>query len=166
MLFPKTQFDEHTLFPEITSVITLAEPLILFFNDLISFYKEFGVADEQSGLINSYCHVDGISINQSLDRVAHDTIVRYQEMLDVFENKDPTVLAAVRGFFQGYLTWHLTNDRYRLNEVYERCGDSPNEVKFRHYYEEAIKVRDIDRKEWATPLLATAVEEQANKSRL
>lgn len=164
MLFPKDQFDEHALFNEIISSIAQSEPLILFLNDLFSFYKEFGCPKDETGLINGYCHVDGISVYQSFNRVADDSIVRFQQILDVFEHKDPKIRAAIRRFFQGYITWHLTCERYRLNELYELCGDRPNEVNFRHYYEEAIKAKGVETKEWAVPSVATVIEEQAYRS--
>lgn len=40
-----------------------------------------------------------------------------------------------------------------MHEVYNKCcsGDSPVGVKFRQYYEEAMKVGAIDFEEWAVP---------------
>lgn len=136
---------------------------MVFVNDLMSFYKEYDDPRDQTSLVNNYCRVEGIDLNQALDKLTRDTIHCCEQMLVVFEGKDPKVVATLEAFVQGYVTWHLCDKRYRLNEVYERSGDSPVEAKFRHYYEEARRVGYIDQGEWAVPSVAELVAE-ANES--
>lgn len=136
---------------------------MVFVNDLLSFYKEFDDPRDQTSLVKNYCQVEGISLDQALDRLTRDTIHCCEQMLAVFEGKNPKMVATLQAFVQGYVTWHLCDKRYRMNEVYERSGDSPIEVKFRQYYEEARRVGGIDQREWAVPPVSAMVE-QANRS--
>ncbi len=161
-LFPAEQFDEQTLFTEITTAIAHIEHPMVFLNDLLSFYKEFDDPRDQTSLVRNYCHVKEISLNEALEKLTCD-VVHCCEQLAVFEGKDPNVKATVEAFFQGYVTWHLCDDRYRMNDIYERCGDSPAAVKFCHYYEEARRVGSVDKEEWATPSV-TVLAEQAKRS--
>lgn len=132
---------------------------MVFVNDLMSFYKEYDDPRDQTSLVNNCCRVKGIGLNQALERLTRDTIHCNDRMLAVFEGKDPKVVATLDAFVQGYVTWHLCDNRYRLSEIYERSGDSPTEVKFRQYYEEARKVGYIDKEEWAVPSVAELVAE-------
>lgn len=161
-LFPAKQFDEKALFTEITTAIAHIESVVLDVNDLLSFYKEFDEARDQVGLIKGYSHVEGISLDQALEKHTRDTIHRC-EQIAVFEGKDPSVEATVKAFVQGYVTWHLCNERYRLKEVYENSGDGPSAAKFRHYYDEAQSVGGFDLGEWAVPSFSAMVE-QAKRS--
>ena len=160
-LFPAVQFDEQALFIEITTAIAHIENLVIFINDLISFYKEFDDPRDQIGLVKNNCHVEGISLEQSLEKLTRDTIHCCEHIVGVFEGKDPAVVATLEAWVQGYMTWHLCDKRYRMNEVYEHSDNSPVGVKFRRYYEEARRVGSIDQGEWAEPSVSVLVE-QAN----
>ena len=103
-------------------------------------------------------------IGQALDKLARDVIHRC-EQLTVLKGKDPEGEASVDAFVQGFITWHLCDHRYRMNEIAERSGDSLVGVKFGHYYEQGRKAGYIDPKEWAVPSVA-AMAEQANRSSL
>lgn len=162
-LFPKAQFDEQALFVEITSVIAQMENWMVFVNDLMSFYKEFDDPRDQTSLVNNYVRVEGITLDQALDKLTRDTIRCSEQMVAVFKDKDAQVLETLKAFVQGYVTWHLCDARYRLKEIYERAGDSPAGAKFRSYHEEASKVGAVNPAEWALPSVLTLVE-QAKQS--
>lgn len=157
ILFPVEQFDEQAVFADITTAIAQVEHLNLYVNDLISFYKEFDDLRDQTSLVNNYCRVEGISLDQALDKLTCD-VVRCCEQLAVFEGRDANVKAAVDAFVHGYVTFHFCDPRYRMKEFYERCGDGPVALKFRHYYEEARRVGYIDPGEWAIPPVAVTPE--------
>lgn len=149
-LFPAEHFNEQALFKEITSVIAQIEPIIAFVNDLISFYKEYDNPRDQVSLITNYCQVEGISLTQAFDRVTDDTIHSCERLLHLLDDgQAPTVAESIHHFVHGYITWHFCDERFRMREVYELAGTSPNEVKFREYYESAAKVGTIDFQEWA-----------------
>lgn len=165
-LFPKSHFDEKALSREITSAIAQIDPLECFMNDLLSFYKEFDTPRDQIGLIANRMHVEGVTIDQALDRLTGDLVQSCDRIDAVFENKDPDVFASLQAFIHGYATWHLCDkQRYRLHEVYERCrGDSPTEVKFRQYCEQAWQAGDVAVEEWAVCPPAGIAAEQPTVS--
>lgn len=165
LLFPAKQFDEQAVFTEITTALAQLEHIVGYLNDLFSFYKEFDDMHDQATLVNNYSHVEGISLSQALDKVTRD-VIHCCERLAVFEGKDANVKATVEASVQGYVTFHLCDDRYRMNEVYERCGDGPVAVKFRHYYEEAVRVGSIDPGEWAIPPVSAIVEKAKKRPSL
>lgn len=162
-LFPKPEFDEQVHFTQITAAIAQFEPVAFYLNDLFSFYKEFDEPRDQTSLARNFCKVDGISINQSLDRLAHECIQSCTQILTVFKNEEK-FLTTIQRFIHGYVTWHLCDGRYRLREVYDQCrGNTPTETKFRHYFEQAWAVGDIDPKEWAVgPVELGAQQDKRN----
>ena len=161
-LFPAAQFDEQDLFVEITSVIAQMENWMVFVNDLMSFYKEFDDPRDQTSLVNNYCQCEGISLNQALDKLTRDTIHCSEQIFSVFEGKDGQIRATLEAFIHGYVTWHLCDARYRLEEVSKRAGDSPAGMKFSQYTEMARKVGGVDPGEWAFPSVATLVEQRVS----
>ena len=125
---------------------------------MISFYKEFDDERDQTNLVNNYCHTKGISIEQALEKLTQDTIHDSVQLMVVFEGKDPKLEATLKAFIQGYITFHKCDKRYRMNEVYESCGDGPIAEKFRQYYGKARKAGEVPLKEWTTPSLTTLAE--------
>ncbi|KAM0794083.1 Trichodiene synthase [Usnea florida] len=132
-MFPMAQFDEKELFTEITSVIAQMENWMMFVNDLMSFYKEFDEPRDQTSL--------------ALDKLTRDTITCTEQLIAVFKDKDPRV------------TWHLSDPRYRLKELYERAGDSPAGLKFREYQQASSATAARDPREWAYPSVTALVEQ-------
>lgn len=148
-LFPSADFDEEALFPQISTFVAEIEPPVAFVNDLMSFYKEFDNPRDQVNLVMNYCRVEGISVQQSFDRLTEDTIQSSQRILELLVDKDSRISETIRAFVHGYVTWHLCDERFRMQEVYERCDHSADGVKFRKYYERAMEVGTIEFQEWA-----------------
>ena len=163
-IFPKKMFDEQALFTEITSAIAQLGNWSFFVNDMISFHKEFEHERDQVGLINNYCHTQGISLDQALEKLTRDTIHESEQLMIVFEGKDPKMGATIKAYIHGNVTWHMCDRRYRMDEVYESCGDGPNAEKFRQYYEKARKVGEVKLEEWTTPSLTTLAEQADGRS--
>lgn len=137
-LFPASEFSEQKFFKEITCVMAQIEGPETLINDLLSFYKEH--TQNEVNLISSRCAVDGITIEQGLERLTDETIHATTRILDILKDKDPKILDTVRAFIHGYVTWHFSEPRYRLREIYEKrdIGDMDEAtVKFRHYLEKA-----------------------------
>lgn len=149
-LFPAEDFNERALFKEITSATAQIEPMVTLMDDLISFYKEYDNPRDQVNLINNSCQVEGISLGRAFDRVIDDAIYSCERLLNLLDDgQAPAVTDSIHGFVHGYVTWHFCDERYRMREIYELSGTSPNGMKFREYYESATKVGRIDFKEWA-----------------
>lgn len=145
-IFPATEFDDQKLIKEFSCVMAQIDGPVALMNDLFSFYKEYD--RDEVNLVTNWCTVDGISINQALERLTDETIHACVQIIKVLEDKDPKVLATVRTFIHGYVTWHICELRYRLREVYESADHGPDEAKFRHYYEKALSVGWIDPMKW------------------
>ena len=159
-MFPITQFDEKALFTQITSVIAQMENWMVFVNDLMSFYKEFDDPRDQTSLVNNYVRCDSITLDQALDKLTRDTIVCSEQLIAVFKDKDPKVVDTLSAFCQGYVTWHLSDARYRLKELYERAGNSQAGLKFRGYQQVSSAAAVLDPREWAYPSVVALVEQQ------
>lgn len=155
-----TQFDEKALFTQITSVIAQMENWMVFVNDLMSFYKEFDDPRDQTSLVNNYVRCDRITLDQALDKLTRDTIICSEQLIAVFKDKDPKVIDTLSSFCQGYVTWHLSDPRYRLKELYERAGNSPAGLKFREYQQASSAAAVLDPREWAYPSVVAIVEQQ------
>ena len=137
---------------------------MVFVNDMMSFYKEFDDERDQTSLVNNYCHTEEINLDQALEKLTRDTIHDSEQLMVVFEGRDPKMEATLKAFIQGYVTWHMCDRRYRMNEVYKSCGEGPNAEKFRQYYEKARKVGEVQLEEWTTPSVTTLAEQVDKKS--
>lgn len=150
-LFPRSEFDEEAVFKEIVTAIAQIEPQLTLCNDLISFYKEFDSPRDQINLVTNMTHCNGVPWEVAFEQLTSDTILYCEQLVNVFKGKDPKVEATVRAFVHGYVTWHLCDPRFRMEEVYKLCGDSEADLKFREYYEEATSIGRIDFSLWASP---------------
>ncbi|KAI9790624.1 MAG: hypothetical protein M1816_004957 [Peltula sp. TS41687] len=149
-LFPAENFDEKALFEEITTAIGQMEPVTDFINDLISFYKEFDDSRDQVNLVTNYCQVEGMTLREAFGRLTADTIRSVERLRVIFDGrKTPAVEVSIHAYVQGYVTFHLCDERYRMHEVYERSGEARHGTRFRQYYEAATRVGLIDLGEWA-----------------
>ncbi|GES66569.1 trichodiene synthase [Aspergillus terreus] len=149
-LWPSARFDEQELFQEITTAISMMEHWEPWLNDLLSFYKEFDDHHDQTKLINNYRHVEGQSVTEAVEKLAQNLLRVSEQVMYVFKDKDPRILDTLTPFMYGYVTWHLSDERYRMNEVYERVSENDEMGrKFCRYYEDANKVGRIDPAKWA-----------------
>ncbi|KAL0764982.1 hypothetical protein CaCOL14_012241 [Colletotrichum acutatum] len=162
-IFPKAQFDEKELFTEITSVISQMENWMVFVNDLLSFYKEFDEPRDQTSLVNNYAKCDRITLAEALNKLTRDTIRCSEQIVEVFADKDPSIADTLQTFCQGYVTWHLSDPRYRLRELVTSAagGDSATAKEFRRYQAAGDLVGAVDPKEWAYPPVADLVEDHS-----
>lgn len=134
---------------------------MLWVNDLLSFYKEVDRERDQTSLVQNYCATEGISINEALDKLCTDTIRSSEQIMNAFADKDPSMVETPRCFIQGFITWKLCDDRYRLREVYEKAVDSAAASKFRSYTAGAREVGVVDPREYAVPSVTHLSEEKA-----
>ncbi|RLL98063.1 hypothetical protein CFD26_103397 [Aspergillus turcosus] len=149
-LFPSSEFDEELHFKEIVTAVAQIEPQLTLCNDLISFYKEFDSPRDQINLVSNLTHCNGVDWKVAFEQLTSDTIFYCEQLVNVFKGKDPKVEATVRAFVHGYVTWHLCDPRFRMEEVYKQAGQSEADMKFRRYYEEATRIGVIDFELWAS----------------
>nr|UWK21989.1 trichodiene synthase [Trichoderma margaretense] len=139
------------------------ENWMVWTNDLFSFYKEYFAERDQTSLVNNYVECEGITLDQALDKLCKDTIRSSEEIIQVFHDKDPKMYEILTSFIQGYITWHLCDDRYRLVEVYEAAGDDPVAQKFKKYAESARRVGAIDPARYCVPSVTELCEREMAK---
>lgn len=151
-IWPSETFDEQRYFREITTAICMMENFVVWVNDLISFYKEFYDERDQTSLVNNYSHVNGVSTTEALEKLIQNTLRECVQIMSVFKDKHPLILDTLTRFMHGYVTFHLCDPRYRVNEIYDQV-DRESEVgrKFCQYFERANRVGRIDPAEWAVP---------------
>ncbi|KAL0264057.1 hypothetical protein SLS55_000001 [Diplodia seriata] len=151
-LFPAAAFDESRLFNDISVVMAQMNGPVPLINDLISFYKEWD--RDEPNLVSNWCAVDGIAMEAALERLTDQTIHSCVQLLRVLaERGDAQVLDTVRAFLHGYVTFHVCDPRYRLDDACEAAAESDGLVdgpKFRHYYEMITGVGCIDL-DWTMP---------------
>ncbi|KAI4723537.1 hypothetical protein E4T48_00002 [Aureobasidium sp. EXF-10727] len=152
-----SQIDEGEHFLEITTAISQMENWMVYVNDLMSFYKEFDAERDQTTLVNSYCQVEGIALDQALEKLTKDVIVDSRQLKAVFKDKSPVVRDILDAFMQGYITWHLCDNRYRLVEICDQAGDTVVTNKFKAYREQASKVGVVPAETWARPTVCELV---------
>ncbi|KAJ5967007.1 hypothetical protein N7501_003255 [Penicillium viridicatum] len=158
--FPKEQFDENELFAEITTAIAQIGNWIAFVNDLLSFYREFDEPRDQTSLVNNYARRNEVTLEEALKKLTNNTIVSSEQLLGVFRDKHPILLHTVRTFCQGYVTWHLCDPGYRLQELHSLIKESAEvSAKFHRYLQSAKEVGSVDPKAWAYPSVASLAAE-------
>ncbi|TIA29602.1 hypothetical protein D6C78_10125 [Aureobasidium pullulans] len=160
-LFPKQDFDENKHFAEIITVIAEMEQWEIHVNDLLSFYKESFDVDEQANLIVNFAYCTGVSTQDSFSRLTTSIAASGKALTTILMNKAPKMQGVVTAFMQGYVTWHLTNPRYRIGELVEQVDKlrlDGNEQLCK-VWKAAMDVGDVDPKLWATPSLQDMMEE-------
>ncbi|GES57929.1 trichodiene synthase [Aspergillus terreus] len=155
-IFPAAKFDEQKLFAEMSCVMAQIDGPVALMNDLFSFYKEYD--QDEANLVTNWCTVDGITMDQALTRLTDDTIHACVRILDILKDKDPAMLATIRGFIHGYATWHICDFRYRLREIYDREDLQESGARFREYFDKAIDVGWVDVEEWTCQVQGFEVE--------
>nr|UWK20113.1 trichodiene synthase [Trichoderma decipiens] len=163
LLWPAELVNEKKHFFEITSVIAQLDNWVTWTNDLFSFYKEYLAERDQTSLVNNYVECEGITLDEALDRLCRDTIRSSKEIIQVFQSKNPHIYEALTRFLQGYITWHLCDNRYRLDEIYESAGEDPIALKFKQYVESARRVGCVDPAKYCVPSVAELCEREMAK---
>ncbi|KAM0251633.1 hypothetical protein ACHAQJ_008093 [Trichoderma viride] len=162
-IWPMELLDEEEHFLEITTAIAQIENWMTWTNDLFSFYKEYFTERDQTSLVNNYVECEGITIDQALSKLCKDIIRSSEEIIQVFHDKDPKMYEILTRFIQGYITWHLCDDRYRLVEVYESAGDDSIAQRFKKYVESARRVGFIDPARYCVPSVADLCDSEMAK---
>ncbi|KAL7965994.1 Trichodiene synthase [Trichoderma sp. SZMC 28014] len=157
-IFPANEFDESEIFGEITTSMCQIGDWQAWVNDMLSFYKEFDDPRDELTLINNYCVVGNLTLQQGLEKVAENTLRITKQITSVFADRDSRASDTITRFMHGFITWHLCDTRYRMAEVYD--------VKFRQYYEEAYEVGWIDPAEWTGPTFLELVRDQDQRQTL
>ncbi|KAF4595177.1 trichodiene synthase [Ophiocordyceps camponoti-floridani] len=157
-LLPADQFDEGELLVEMTAAICLVEKGMIAINDLLSFYKEYEEGDETSWAI-LYAEVNGVSQTEALAQLASNIVSVSNETSTVFSEK-AFMAETVTRFIHGYITWHLSDPRYRMRELIRAAEDDDIGLRFDGYVDRVGEFAGIDPAEWAVPSLSMLTAEK------
>ncbi|KAF8884270.1 Trichodiene synthase [Gymnopilus junonius] len=111
MLFPKK------IKPGISTYIQVIGDISLFIdltNNVLSFHKEY-LAGETNNYVHNKAHVTGKSIQETLREVTTDALAAHARVKSVLQFTDKCTLW--EQFVNGYLAFHVTQSRYRLNDL-------------------------------------------------
>ncbi|PLN76739.1 terpenoid synthase [Aspergillus taichungensis] len=97
-----------------------AIPNIMLFlgyvNDLLSFYKEELARDDCPGFVHDYATVHRSSSTQALRQLRHSTLEEVQKIRHILAGDDRTA-QRLNQFIYGYIFYHLSARRYKLDEL-------------------------------------------------
>ncbi|KAJ5185518.1 Trichodiene synthase [Penicillium cf. griseofulvum] len=125
MLFPITQFSEAECLQYCFPLIPYLTWGFNWINDIMSFYKEVGETDNFNFVANS-ARCKGLSQIELLRKLCDDTsdVIR---TLRTLGKAHLEVSKAVEAFVPGYVTYHLTQARYRMEDLDLTCVSNARE---------------------------------------
>ncbi|KAJ7107924.1 Trichodiene synthase [Mycena epipterygia] len=110
MIFPQSENVDIAQFmqavPDINVFIELS-------NDVLSFYKEM-LAGEVANYMHNKSATTGKTVDATLDDTSREVISTYERVSSYLRG---STREAWETFVKGYITFHVTQDRYRLREL-------------------------------------------------
>jgi len=85
-------------------------------NDILSFYKE-ELDGETVNIISNLAGCQGISKIEALQQLSKDAAASHLKVLQIL-SPYPDAQTAYANFSQGYIWFHTSLSRYRLNELF------------------------------------------------
>ncbi|KAI3609631.1 terpenoid synthase [Moniliophthora roreri] len=108
-------FSKH-LHPQLSAYIQVigdANRFIEFTDDILSFYKE-SLAGETNNYVSTRAFTRGKTTIQTHQELAEETISAHERICATLEGPE---LEAWKTFVNGYLAFHVLQERYRLGEI-------------------------------------------------
>lgn len=115
MLFPTAQFSEAECFQYCLPLIPYLTSGFNWINDIMSFYKEIVEMDNCNFVTNS-ARCKGLTEVEFLRKLCDDTsdVIRTLRMLG---KAHPGLSKVLEAFVSGYVVYHLTQTRYRMEDL-------------------------------------------------
>lgn len=60
---------------------------------------------------------------EAVQKLTHNLLRVSKQAMYVFKDKDLWLLVRLTRFMYGYVTWHLSSKRCRMNEIYEQASE-------------------------------------------
>ncbi|KDR72279.1 hypothetical protein GALMADRAFT_30148, partial [Galerina marginata CBS 339.88] len=111
MLFPKDLKLDLSVYIQVIEDIVLFTNLV---NDVLSFHKEY-LAGETNNYVSNRAHVSKKHILDTLQDVVDDTLAAHARITKVLQSTDAAI--PWKRFVNGYIAFHFTLKRYRLDEL-------------------------------------------------
>ncbi|KAJ7708152.1 Trichodiene synthase, partial [Mycena rosella] len=110
MIFPKSNNPDISKFIQAVADINVFIDLT---NDVLSFYKEI-LAGEVANYIHNKSTTTGETVDATLECTAQEAISTYDRISSYLQG---SARDAWKTFANGYIAFHVTQDRYRLREL-------------------------------------------------
>ncbi|KAL3480914.1 isoprenoid synthase domain-containing protein [Aspergillus californicus] len=115
-VFPEHLAEENGYLPTYVPFIACMLDIINGVNDILSFFKETVVGTEMNTNIMNRARISCCSPHDVLKEICRETAETMYVVSNVFEEKC-VVGKLWKDFMNGYIMWHICEDRYRLNEI-------------------------------------------------
>lgn len=114
--FPEELYPEQQYFHIYLPVLQDLCDYINHTNDILSFYKESMLGTEGLTYIPNYATTHGCTLTTSLLEVCESVARNVSNIRTVLANH-PQLLETTEEFFHGYITWHINQARYQLEDI-------------------------------------------------
>lgn len=127
---------------------------------MFSFYKEFHDERDEMNLLRCYARCDETTIEEALEKLTNDTIVRSEQLMYVFHDKDSGIFDSLKKYMHSNITFHFTDPRYRMPEIPAFAVDQTIEEvsKYLAYHKHAQEVDCVEAWAYLTVLEYAAEE--------
>ncbi|KAG5942770.1 hypothetical protein E4U53_007165 [Claviceps sorghi] len=115
MMFPDATFPEQRLLDDILVAIPDIADWTPLANDVLSFYKERVVGNEQNGFISNKAASLGVTEIECLEACARRVELLHDRITEVFSANEE-LTAAWKSYKNGYIMFHVKQARYKLKE--------------------------------------------------
>ena len=115
LLFPLKQFTKEEILRDCLPTITYLVHHFNWTNDILSLYKETMEMDDDN-FVNHMAKAEGMTPLEYLRKLSDDT-VEVARTLRALGKDNIRLGRALEGSIQGYITFHLTQKRYRLADL-------------------------------------------------
>ncbi|KAJ5876181.1 isoprenoid synthase domain-containing protein [Penicillium soppii] len=115
-IFPEHLAEENRHLPTYVPFIACMLDIIDDVNDILSFFKESVVGTEMNTNIMNRARTSCCSPHDVLKQICSETVEAMHVVSHAFEEKG-VVGKLWKDFINGYIMWHICEDRYRLKEI-------------------------------------------------
>lgn len=115
-IFPADLVDENVHLPTIVPFIAFILDVVDDVNDVLSFFKESVVGTETNTNIMNRARTSCCSPHDVLEQMCRETVESISAVSDGLGEKG-IIGKLWKDFVNGYIMWHICQDRYRLKEI-------------------------------------------------
>jgi len=115
-IFPQLEFPESEWLGRYIQGLPSLRDIICYINDIISFYKE-RVLRQENSLISNLAEENGCDVITSLKGLCARTVTITHNLRRGYAEEGGALLEAFDSFVKGYIKWHLNVNRYHLDEI-------------------------------------------------
>ena len=115
-MFSERQFPENEWLGLYIQGLPNLRDVICYINDIMSFYKE-RVLRSENCLISNLAEENGCDVIAALQSLCARTVAMTYDIRHGYAGHGGSLVKAFDSYMDGYIRWHLSQSRYRLNEI-------------------------------------------------